>query len=305
MRPERQYAPLYPPALVRRLPQPARGAGRSHPLRHGRGGGGSGCGPRRARGGADRPRAPCPTAPPWRCVMQRCIRTGCGRWCCTATVPPGGPAAAAATLRPRPVALGLIVRDCAAAPACQSGLSGTGPGIVTASAPARSTLPRGLPREAAQPDVRAGPRRPDSADPPSRRRRRSRALLRRNPARPGRPNWPTASTSASPARRAWRAWTIGRRPKPPCARRSAITGCSYSARPAGTGRPLPRRPAFFAPPAPAMPVLLVSGERDPVAPPDWAEAHRAALAPCPPSSSCPAAAMSSTGWRASTPASTR
>lgn len=31
-------------------------------------------------------------------------------------------------------------------------------------------------------------------------------------------------------------------------------------------------PAFFAPPAPAMPVLLVSGERDPVAPPDWAEA---------------------------------
>jgi pimeloyl-ACP methyl ester carboxylesterase len=31
-------------------------------------------------------------------------------------------------------------------------------------------------------------------------------------------------------------------------------------------------PAFFAPPAPAMPVLLVSGERDPVTLPDWAEA---------------------------------
>ena len=29
---------------------------------------------------------------------------------------------------------------------------------------------------------------------------------------------------------------------------------------------------FFAPPTPAMPVLLVSGERDPVSPPDWAEA---------------------------------
>ena len=29
---------------------------------------------------------------------------------------------------------------------------------------------------------------------------------------------------------------------------------------------------FFAPPAPAMPVLLVSGERDPVSPPGWAEA---------------------------------
>lgn len=28
---------------------------------------------------------------------------------------------------------------------------------------------------------------------------------------------------------------------------------------------------FFAPPAPAMPVLFVSGERDPVSPPDWAE----------------------------------
>lgn len=28
---------------------------------------------------------------------------------------------------------------------------------------------------------------------------------------------------------------------------------------------------FFAPPAPSMPLLLVSGERDPVTPPDWAE----------------------------------
>jgi pimeloyl-ACP methyl ester carboxylesterase len=31
-------------------------------------------------------------------------------------------------------------------------------------------------------------------------------------------------------------------------------------------------PDFFAPPAPAMPVLMISGERDPVSPPDWAEA---------------------------------
>jgi pimeloyl-ACP methyl ester carboxylesterase len=31
-------------------------------------------------------------------------------------------------------------------------------------------------------------------------------------------------------------------------------------------------PGFFDPPAPAMPLLLISGERDPVAPPDWAEA---------------------------------
>lgn len=29
---------------------------------------------------------------------------------------------------------------------------------------------------------------------------------------------------------------------------------------------------FFAPPAPTMPLLLISGERDPVTPPDWAEA---------------------------------
>jgi len=29
---------------------------------------------------------------------------------------------------------------------------------------------------------------------------------------------------------------------------------------------------FFAPPAPTMPVLFISGERDPVSPPDWAEA---------------------------------
>ena len=31
-------------------------------------------------------------------------------------------------------------------------------------------------------------------------------------------------------------------------------------------------PGFFTPPAPAMPVLLISGERDPATPPDWAEA---------------------------------
>lgn len=34
----------------------------------------------------------------------------------------------------------------------------------------------------------------------------------------------------------------------------------------------PPAPAFFAPPIPPMPLLLVSGERDPVSPPDWAEA---------------------------------
>ena len=31
-------------------------------------------------------------------------------------------------------------------------------------------------------------------------------------------------------------------------------------------------PGFFAPPAPPMPLLLISGERDPVSPPEWAEA---------------------------------
>jgi pimeloyl-ACP methyl ester carboxylesterase len=169
-------------------------------------------------------------------------------------------------------ALGLIVRDCAAAPACRQAYPELGRELSRASA----RLPATLPREVFVEKLRNLMYAPDRAA-------RIPLILHRAAAGDLAPFY-AATRRNGPAELA-----DGLYLGITCA--ESMAGMDYRAAseasmrtPFGNYRLFVQREAcrhwpsfapaadFFAPPAPTMPVLLISGERDPVAPPDWAEA---------------------------------
>jgi pimeloyl-ACP methyl ester carboxylesterase len=169
-------------------------------------------------------------------------------------------------------ALGLIVRDCAAAPACRQAYPELGWELTRAS----GRLPATLSRDVFLEKLRNLMYAPDRAA-------RIPMILHRAAAGDFAPFY-AASRRIGPTELA-----DGLYLSITCS--ESIAGMDYRAAsvasmqtPFGNYRLFVQREAcrhwpsftpasaFFAPPTPAMPVLLVSGERDPVAPPDWAEA---------------------------------
>ncbi len=169
-------------------------------------------------------------------------------------------------------ALGLIVRDCAAAPACHQAFPELGRELSRASA----RLPADLSREVFAEKLRNLMYAPDRAA-------RIPLILHRAAAGDFAPFYvATRRTGASEL-------ADGLYLGITCS--ESLAGMDYRAAseasmhtPFGNYRLFAQReacrhwsvftpaPDFFAPPAPAMPLLMISGERDPVSPPDWAEA---------------------------------
>ena len=167
--------------------------------------------------------------------------------------------------------LGLIVRDCARAPACQQAYPQLGREIT----PAMTALPASLPREVFLEKLRNLMYAPATAA-------RVPLILHRAAAGDLAPFYAATRRSAPTGLADGLYLSITCSESMAGMDRGATEASMRT--PFGNYRLFVQReacrhwptftpaPGFFDPPAPATPVLLISGERDPVSPPDWAEA---------------------------------